>query len=97
MTRLRIFLHRLLGLLQLGSRAEWFKENTIELNTLGRLKPGVTRRQADSHLDILVHGVAQLNPSGNERIMFYVVSEIEGPGQRPVRAASVVVHSIFAE
>ena len=63
---------------QLGSSAEWFKGTTIELNVLGRLKPGVTRRQADSHLDILVQGLTQLNPSGNERIMFYVVSEIEG-------------------
>jgi predicted permease len=63
---------------QLGSKAEWFKENSIELSVLGRLKPGVTRRQADSHLDTLAQGLAQLDPKGNERIKFYVVSEVEG-------------------
>jgi len=63
---------------QLGGRAEWLKENPIELSVLGRLKPGVTRRQADSHLGILAEGLAKLNPMGNERMKFNVVSEIEG-------------------
>lgn len=63
---------------QLGGSAEWFKENTVELSLLGRLKPGVTRRQADAHLDILAQGLAQMNPRSDGRIKFAVVSEIEG-------------------
>ncbi|HKQ76099.1 MAG TPA: ABC transporter permease [Blastocatellia bacterium] len=78
---------------QLGSKAEWFKENSIELCVLGRLKPGVTRWQADSHLYALAQGLAQMGPGGDERIMFYVVSEVEGR-QQSVFALNLLIGAL---
>jgi predicted permease len=59
---------------QLGGRAEWFKdEGWGDLSVLGRLKPGMTLKQAQAHMDILARRLAR----SNERIGFKVVSEIE--------------------
>jgi putative ABC transport system permease protein len=63
---------------QLGGGAEWMKEEGLaDLSLLGRLKPGVTRRQAEAHLYTLAQGLAGPNPGSNEGIKFNVVSEIE--------------------
>ena len=65
---------------QLGGSAEWFKERGSgnDLSLLGRLKPGVTMRQAQANLDILAQGLARPKPMSNESIKYVVVSEIEG-------------------
>jgi predicted permease len=65
---------------QLGGSAEWFegRGEGNDLNLLGRLKPGVTMRHAQAHLDILARGAAKRNPMSDEKIKYIVVSEIEG-------------------
>jgi len=58
---------------QLGGNTEWFKEpdRSADLSVIGRLKPGVTRKQAEAHLNTLGQGL--MRPK-----RFLVVSEIEG-------------------
>ena len=65
---------------QLGGSAEWFKGRGSgnDLSLLGRLKPGVTMRQAQANLEILAQGLARPHPMSNESIKYIVVSEIEG-------------------
>jgi macrolide transport system ATP-binding/permease protein len=63
---------------QLGGRAEWFKdEGWDDLSVLGRLKPGMTLKQAQAHLDILVRRLDRRIPMSNERHELTVVSEFE--------------------
>ncbi len=70
------------------ANAEWFKEGGApDLSVLGRLKPGMTMKQAQAHLDILAQNLAGKNaatnpgppnPGSDERTMFRLVPEIEG-------------------
>jgi putative ABC transport system permease protein len=63
---------------QLGGVADWLNGGGHDLSVLGRLKSGVTRQQAEAHLNTLAQTKAGQNESRSESIKFSVVSEIEG-------------------
>ena len=56
---------------QLGGSVDWFKGNDIDLTLIGRLKPAVTRAQAEALLNTLAQA------GENEPVRFRVVSEVE--------------------
>jgi predicted permease len=61
---------------QLGGSADWLTRDDVDLTLIGRLKPGVTRGQAEAQLRAgSAHG-PQTSP-GDQRTWFRVVSEVE--------------------
>jgi len=62
-----------------GPNPAWEKERGwANLNLLGRLKPGVTMKQAEADLNIIVGNLAQLYPNNAKDIKIQVVSEQDG-------------------
>jgi predicted permease len=58
---------------------EWEKERGwANLGLLGRLKPGVTMKQAETDLNIVAGSLAKLYPSKNADTKVQVVSELDG-------------------
>ena len=62
-----------------GPDTTWEKERGwADLNLLGRLKPGVTMKQAEGDLNLIVENLARLYPTNAKDIKIQVVSELEG-------------------
>jgi predicted permease len=62
-----------------GPNPAWEKERSwVNLNLLGRLKPGVTMKQAEGDLNLIVENLARLYPTDAKDIKIQVVSEQDG-------------------
>ena len=62
-----------------GPDPTWEKERGwANLNLLGRLKPGVTMKQSEADLNIVVENLARLYPTNAKDIKIQVVSEQDG-------------------
>jgi len=62
-----------------GPDPTWEKERGwANLNLLGRLKPGLTMKQAEADLNIIVENLARLYPNNAKDIKIQVVSEQDG-------------------
>jgi len=62
-----------------GPDPTWEKERGwANLNLLGRLKPGVTMKQSEADLNIIVENLARLYPTNAKDIKIQVVSEQDG-------------------
>jgi len=67
---------------QLGDDPGWWKlRDVADLLLLGRLNPGVNRRQAEAQLNALAERLAQQNPRSHEPAKFNVVSEVDARHQ----------------
>jgi predicted permease len=62
-----------------GPDPAWEKERGwANLNLLGRLKPGITMKQAEADMNRIVNNLAQLYPNNAKDIKIQVVSEQDG-------------------
>jgi len=64
---------------KLGAGGEWETDRSWpRFDTLGRLKPGITKAQAEADLNRLAEGLAQQYPKSNADTKVQVVSQIDG-------------------
>jgi predicted permease len=64
---------------RLGVYTEWLTNRGINnLNLLGRLKPGVTMKQAEADLNLIAENLGRLYPKTNADSKIQVASEVEG-------------------
>ncbi len=63
----------------LGAYKEWPTNRGVSnLNLLGRLKPGVTMKQAEADLNLIAENLARLYPNTNAESKIQVVPQVEG-------------------
>jgi predicted permease len=64
---------------RLGAYHEWATNRGVSnLNLLGRLKPGVTMKQAEADLNIIEENLGRLYPKTNAESKIQVVPQVEG-------------------
>lgn len=80
---------------RLGVYTEWLTNREINsLNLLGRLKPGVTMKQAEADLNLIAENLGKLYPKTNADTKIQVAPEVEGRFNRIagfIKFTSVIV------